>query len=31
LVREGTDVIGILRLSDVFDEIAFKVQTCPMP
>jgi CBS domain-containing protein len=31
LVREGGDVIGILRLSDVFDEIAMKVQSCPMP
>lgn len=31
LVREGGAVVGILRLSDVFDEIALKVQSCPLP
>lgn len=31
LVREGENVVGILRLSDVFDEIAETVQGCPLP
>jgi CBS domain-containing protein len=31
LVREAGAVVGILRLSDVFDEIALKVQSCPLP
>lgn len=31
LVRDGQEVIGILRLSDVFDEIAGTVQACPLP
>lgn len=30
LVRQEGDVIGILRLSDVFDEIAASVQACPL-
>jgi len=29
LVNDGPEVVGILRLSDVFDEIARKVQACP--
>ena len=30
LVRDGENVVGILRLSDVFDEIAGTVQACPL-
>jgi CBS domain-containing protein len=31
LVRDGRAVIGVLRLSDIFDEIAQEVQSCPFP
>ncbi len=30
LIRDGREVVGILRLSDVFDEIARKVQECAL-
>lgn len=29
LVNDGPEVVGILRLSDIFDEIAAMVQACP--